>query len=322
MNTNQEEKKDNDLVDVNQNSDTNSTNEASGQEEMSENKQLDSDEIIAKGSENEEISSGEEISSDEGKRSKTIKTLVIAVLLLLPIAYIFYKTTGNSSSPQPAATQAQGIDIAAYESAANSNPTFSNLLNLSNAYINSNMAAKAIEPLNKAIALNPKSASAYSNLSLAYTILQNYKAGIENGEKALQLDSTFTLAKNNLNWAKGEQKKELDVIKQLDKTPEKERTSFYYIGKGLHYLKLQEFDKAIETWNVLLVKEPGNSGALINIGVAYLSKGQFDEAIKSFQKAVDANPNDQLAKNNLGWALSEKNKALNEKNKIGAEQKK
>jgi len=310
MNTNMENKDENSLVDTNQNEETNSKNgEPFGSEETID---IQPDKI----NENNPV---------EEKQNKTIRNIVIGGLLLLPIAYIFYKSTIHStSSPEQPTNQTQQIDIAGYENAAATNPNFTNLLNLSNAYINSGNAGKAIEPLNKAIELNPKSAIAYSNLGFAYTCIQNYQKGIEYGEIAVQLDSTFLLAKNNLNWAKSEQKKVQDIIDILDKTPEKERNTFYYLGLGLNYLKLQNYDKSIEAWNKILITEPKNSAALINIGVAYMSKHQYDAAIKHFQKAVDVNSNDQLAKNNLAWALSEKIKAddLAQKNKTGATQKK
>ncbi|MES2397210.1 MAG: tetratricopeptide repeat protein [Bacteroidota bacterium] len=310
MNTNNEEKKENDLVDSNQTLNIN-------QEEKPENTPFDSDDSLDIGEEKSENTPINE------KQSKTIRTIVIVVLLLLPIAYIFYKTAGNSTStPEQATNQAQTIDIAAYESVAATNPTFSNLLNLSNAYINSGAAGKAIEPLKKAIELNPESAVAYSNLGFAYTILQNFKKGVEFGEKAVQLDSTFQLAKNNLNWALTEQNKLLQAIAEVEKTPEDKRNTNFYIQYGLLYLKLQDYDKSIEIWNKVLITEPKNSAALINIGVAYMSKSEYGNAIKSFQKAIDANANDQLAKNNLAWALDEQNKVLAEKNKTGVQQTK
>ncbi|MDO9187857.1 MAG: tetratricopeptide repeat protein [Bacteroidia bacterium] len=311
MNTNNEEKKENDLVDLNQTRDIN-------QEGKPESTSFDSDDSLDIGQEEKN-----EATPDNEKQSKTIRTIVIVVLLLLPIAYIFYKTAGNSTStPEQATNQAQTIDIAAYEAVANATPSFSNLLNLSNAYINSGMAGKAIEPLKKAIELNPESAIAYSNLGFAYTIIQQYKKGIEFGQKAVQLDSTFQLAKNNLNWALTEQNKLLQSIAEIEKTPEDKRNTDFYILYGLQYLKLQDYDKSIEIWNKILVTEPENSAALINIGVAYMSKNQYDDAVKCFQKAVDANANDQLAKNNLAWALDEQNKVLAEKNKTGVQQKK
>ncbi|MES2140393.1 MAG: tetratricopeptide repeat protein [Bacteroidota bacterium] len=311
MNTNNEEKKENDLVDSKQNLDIN-------QEGKSESSPFDSDDSL----DIDQEEKNENTPVDE-KQSKTIRTIVIVVLLLLPIAYIFYKTAGNSTSiPEQATNQAQTIDVAAYESVANATPSFSNLLNLSNAYINTGVAGKAIEPLKRAIELNPKSAVAYSNLGFAYTIIQQYKKGIEFGQKAVELDSTFQLAKNNLNWALTEQNKLLQAIAEVEKTPEDKRNTDFYILHGLQYLKLQDYDKSIEIWNKILVTEPKNSAALINIGVAYMSKSEYGNAIKSFQKAVDANASDQLAKNNLAWALDEQNKVLAEQNKTGVQQKK
>lgn len=247
-----------------------------------------------------------ENTSGDGKRTSATRTIAIVVLLLLAPAYLFYKTMFNSSSTSEAAKK--GVDIAAYENAANTNPTFSNLLDLSFVYINNGMAGKAIEPLNKAIAIDSKSASAYGNLGFAYALLGRYKEGIAACEKAIQIDSTFQLAKNNLNMIKGEQKKELDIIEELAKKPENEKGTFYYTGLGLHYLKLEDYDKGIENFNKVLKIDPKNSAGLIDLGIAYMSKQQYEDAAKYFQKATEADPNDQLAKNNLAWALSEKKK--------------
>lgn len=289
-----------------------SASEEHGQEEKNENIPLDGEERLDVDFTNEEHSLEEknENSPENAKRSRTIRTLVIVLLLLLPPAYFFYKTTTNPAPP-PAVEQPanQGVDIAVYENAANTKPTFANLLNLSNAYINKGMAIKSIEPLKRAIAMEPKSASAYSNLGLAYTILGAYKEGIENCEKAVQLDSSFQLAKNNLNWARSEQKKVQDVIRQLEITPESKRDVTYYNSLGLSYLKLEDYDKGIEAFNKVLATDSKNAAALINIGTAFMSKFQYDDAIKNFQKAIEANPNDQLAKNNLAWAMDEKKKA-------------
>jgi len=305
MNTNQEEKNEEKLVDLEKKTNINSVIEDLGQEEKNINSPFDAEETLDFNQEE-----GNENNPANGKQSKTIKTILIVVLFLLPLVYIFYKTTNNSNpAPEQAANQTQQIDVAAFENAATLDPSYQNLLNLSNAYLNTGMAGKAIEPLNKAIALNPKSAVAYSNLGFAYTILQQYTKGIEFGEKAVGIDSSFQLAKNNLKWAKDEQNKILSAIETMEKTSLDKRDNGFYIAYGLLNLKLENYDKSIEIWNKILETDPKNSTALINIGVAYMSKQQFDSAIKHFQKAIEINPNDQLAKNNLAWALDEKIKA-------------
>lgn len=246
----------------------------------------------------------------DGKKNKTISVIVIIILLLFPIVFILFKTIGNSDSAEQKGTagQKQEVDVATFENAANSNPNFSNLLNLSNAYISASMPDKSIPVLKKAIALNPNSAAAYNNLGVAFISLQQYQKGIDACLIAIKIDSTFQLAKNNLAWGKDEQKKLLMVIQQFEQTPENKRDNSFYINYGLIYLRLENYDKSIEIWGKILEKDPKNSTALNNTGTALMMKAQYDEAIQIFKKAMEYNANDQLAKNNLNWALGEKSK--------------
>lgn len=296
---NQEEKNEGTTLETNQNTADSQTNSEKGP--------FDGEESL-------DIDIGQEEKKDEnpsgGKSGFNFKTLIIVALLLLPVLIIIYKTMGNKSTEEQAAAQPQQVDIASYENAARTSPTYENLLNLSNIYINNNMAGKAIEPLERAIALKPNDGiAAYNNLGFAYTIIQQYKKGIEYCQKAVDIDSTFQLAKNNLNWAKTEQTKILNAIKEMDKTPADQQNAEHHLLQGLNYLKLQEYDKAIEIWKKILAKDPKNVGALNNIGVAYMSMLKYKEAVDTFTKATEADPNDQLSKNNLNWALDEQKKA-------------
>lgn len=303
---NQEEKNESTTVDANLNTSA---------QDKNENGPFDGEERLDINTEDE---SPKDENASEGKSGFNIKTLVVVALLLLPVIYIIYKTMGNST-PEQAAQQTQQVDIASYENAAKTNPNFTNLLNLSNVYINSGMAAKAIEPLKQAIALSPNNAAAYSNLGFAYTIIQQFKEGIAYGEKAVQLDTSFQLAKNNLNWAKNEQKKLLAGLEQMEKTPEDKKDIAFYTLYGLQFLKLQEYEKSIEVWNKMLSIEPKNAIALVNKGVSYMSIQEYDKAIEAFQAAVDNAPTDQLAKNNLAWAVGEKKKAEEDAKKTASE---
>ncbi|MFY9308893.1 MAG: tetratricopeptide repeat protein [Bacteroidia bacterium] len=296
---NQEEKNDGTTVDSNQNAVDSQANNEKGPFDGEERLDID----IGQEEKNDQAPS-------DGKSGFNVKTLIIVALLLLPVIYIVYKTMGNKPAEEQAAAQQQQVDIASFENAARTNPSYENLLNLSNVYINNNMAGKAIEPLERAIALKPNDGiAAYNNLGFAYTIIQQYKKGIEYCQKAVDIDSTFQLAKNNLNWAKSEQEKILNAIKEMDKVPSEQKDAGHYLLQGLNYLKLQEYDKAIEVWKTILVKEPKNVGALNNIGVAYMSMLKYKDAVDTFTKATEADPNDQLSKNNLNWALDEQKKA-------------
>lgn len=236
---------------------------------------------------------------------------VAAFLLLIPIVYLFVKSSGKPSLPKAAEAVAQApqVDLSALEQAANSNPTFDNLLAYSIACIGANRPGKSIEPLKQAISLNPKSSVAYNNLGCAYTMLMQYQDGIDACTKALQIDTGFQLAKNNLKWASDEKTKTVAVIAAQEKTPESQRDVKFYINYGLNYQKLGQYDKSISIWNKVFEKEPTNADAMNNIGVAYMLKNSTDEAIAMFKKAISTNPENTLAKNNLAWAEDVKVKA-------------
>jgi Flp pilus assembly protein TadD len=78
---------------------------------------------------------------------------------------------------------------------------------LSYAYIQNNQPALAIEPIMKALDLDPANLNAYNNLGVAYIYLKNYDKAESALKKAIELNPDFTLAKNNLKWAEQERRK-------------------------------------------------------------------------------------------------------------------
>ncbi|MDF2437253.1 MAG: tetratricopeptide repeat protein [Bacteroidota bacterium] len=245
---------------------------------------------------------------EQMNKSRNIKIAVISILLLLPIVFLLVKFSKSPDGAVDQKTQnaaAPPIDIAAFENAVKSNPTFDNYIGLSNAYVNSNMPGKSVDPLMKAIELNPKSAIAYNNLGVAYTMLQQYNKGIEACTRALEIDSSFQLAKNNLNWANSEKKNVIAFLEKQSETPEASRDAQFYTNYGLAYLKLGDYDKSIEAWNQIFKYDPKSIVALNNIGTAFMMKNQVDDAVAVFKKAVEYAPEDQLSKNNLAWAMAE-----------------
>ena len=234
----------------------------------------------------------------------------VTLLLLFPVAYLFYRSAGAApikEAPVTAAIAVSSTNPAALEALVKTDPSFDNLVNLSMAYINGKMPGKSIAHLKKAIAINPQSAIAYNNLGVAYTMLQQYGNGVDACTKALQLDPGFQLAKNNLEWATAERDKVLSAIAVQEKAAGKKNIPFY-TEYGLNYFKIGEYGKAIEIWNRVFELDPKNATALNNIGTAFMMKEQYDDAIALFKKALEQDPANQLAKNNLAWALDEKGK--------------
>jgi tetratricopeptide (TPR) repeat protein len=243
-------------------------------------------------------------------KKKTIFFAVLSIVLLFPVIYLAVKTVSVPEikiENQPSQVL-QTNDISALEALVKTNPSFDNLLNLSMAYINGNMPGKSIEYLNKAAEINPNSAVVYNNLGVAYTMLQQYQNGIDACNQALKFDADFQLAKNNLKWATDEKNKILELIQEQENTPVKNRTPEFNIDYGLNYFKIGNYDKSIEIWAKVAEQNPKNTAALNSIGSAFMMKKQVDDAIAIFKQALEMEPNNQLTKNNLSWALTEKQK--------------
>jgi tetratricopeptide (TPR) repeat protein len=250
--------------------------------------------------------------SMNGKRSGIIKLILLVVILALPLIYLFYKTNdlpANVNQDQPAPAPNAAVDIPALEKAVAENPTVENLVNLSTAYINNQMPGKSIEHLKRAVELDPKSAVAYNDLGVAYTMLQQYQNGIDACRMALKADTSFQLAKNNLKWATDERDKVIAAIGELEKVSKEKKNAAYYMDLGMDHFKIGDYDKAIEIWSKAAEMDPKSGAPLSSIGTAFMMKNQVDDAIAIFKKAVAMNPDDQLAKNNLAWATDEKTKA-------------
>jgi superkiller protein 3 len=243
---------------------------------------------------------------------KKIKIALAAVLLLFPLIYLLYKTSGLPENPIPAepaeVMQQPATDMAGLESAVAGNPTFANLINLSMAYINNKMPGKSIDYLHKAIELQPNSAIAYNNLGVAYTMMQQYQDGVNACTKALQADTSFVLAKNNLKWATDERDKVLSAIALEEQVPAGKRDVAFWSDYGLNYFKIGEYDKSVAAWNKIFELDAKNTAALNSIGTAFMMKQQVDDAIALYKQALALEPGNQLAKNNLAWALGEKEK--------------
>jgi tetratricopeptide (TPR) repeat protein len=201
------------------------------------------------------------------------------------------------------------IIIAALEKKVAENPSYENYLDLAVAYLNNKMAFRSFAPLNKALVLQPNSPVVYNNLGYAYILMQDFDAGITNCEKAIQLDTSFQLAKNNLNMAIRSKAQLSKSITTMEATPEKDRTAAFYLDLGLNYQHSKQYLKSIVAWDKMLVLDPKNALAYNNIGVSNLLLFKYDDAITNINKSLAINPDSQLAKNNLAWAKEEKKKA-------------
>jgi tetratricopeptide (TPR) repeat protein len=94
-----------------------------------------------------------------------------------------------------------GISDSAMEKASMVIPSVNNFIALSLQYFNKGEFQKCIDVCYKAIALDSTSSLAYNNMCAAYNQLKEWDKAIIAGDRAIHFAPDFTLAKNNLNFA-------------------------------------------------------------------------------------------------------------------------
>ena len=237
-----------------------------------------------------------------GLAQKTRAAILMAAgLLVLPVLYFMVSRVATvHSAPQ----QGAPTDIATLEARVQASHTIDDRINLSLAYINSGASARAMPLLLSVVAEDHNNILGWNDLCVANTVLKQYDSAIEECKTAVGIDPTYTLARNNLKWARDEKNKSLGIVSGAPGA----RDASFYLDDGLKHLKLGFYDQAIASWQHTLELDPGSALAVNNIGTAYMMKKQPGEAIVYFNKAIAMDPTLQLAKNNLAWAVSEEKK--------------
>ncbi|MBT4937459.1 tetratricopeptide repeat protein, partial [Candidatus Peregrinibacteria bacterium] len=136
--------------------------------------------------------------------------------------------------------------------------------------------------------LQPENAK---NLNDIGTIYRNYKKDTKKAEeyfkKAIKADTNFTKAYNNLAEIYISQNKLKQAAKILEKALKQKQSAQTYSNLGMIYGKLEDFDKAIESYIKALTIDPQRPRALSNLGVVYLKKGDEENAIRAFKHALN-----------------------------------
>jgi len=118
---------------------------------------------------------------------------------------------------------------------------------------NENFTEKAIQYLDEAIALSPRSADLYNLRGIAHS-----KVG--NGDRA-----------------------DADFRKVTELMP---RAAEAHMNRGVDLMKQGHFDRAIEALTYATTVNPKLATALSNLGTAYQKKGDLDSAIESYSRAI------------------------------------
>jgi Flp pilus assembly protein TadD len=130
---------------------------------------------------------------------------------------------------------------------------------------------EAIQSLEKAVALEPTSATIHYNLGAAYERKDNLEKARSQFQEAVKLKPDFGEA---------------------------------YLALGNGYLSERKFDApAIDALTKATELLPDNYDAFYNLGVCYSNSGKYTEAENAYRKAVALKPQEPIAHYQLGMAL-------------------
>ncbi|MFD2564537.1 tetratricopeptide repeat protein [Aquimarina rubra] len=118
--------------------------------------------------------------------------LELLLFLITPLVFFIFTVIKNKSELQ----ESESNSIIQEQIAAQETDLINQGLN----YINNGQYQLSIETNLKILKINPRNKFALNNIGFAYANLKNWDRGIIYCKKALDIDPSFQLAKNNLNW--------------------------------------------------------------------------------------------------------------------------
>ncbi|MEN6389199.1 MAG: tetratricopeptide repeat protein [Syntrophomonas sp.] len=153
--------------------------------------------------------------------------------------------------------------------------------------------------IEKVISLNPSYVKGYAIAASLYYDLRNPDQTMKMAEKGLAIDPQNAELYNYRGLAKAAGKDNRgaadDYTQAINLKPEKA----YYFNRGVSFIQIQEFDKAISDLNKYIEQDAKNAEAFNWRGVAYYRLGKKDEAIADFNQALSIRPNFDAAQQNL-----------------------
>lgn len=178
------------------------------------------------------------------------------------------------------------------------------LVDLSIAYFDAGDYRKALEPLGKALSLDPRSVGAHHMTGKSYFMLGDFTRSVAELEEALKLspkdyDIAYTLALAHLKLHElGPAKQIFDqMIAQLGDRPQ------LRIVFGRAYRETSFLPEAIEEFKRAVALDPHFPRAHYYLGLTYLLKdgaARLDDAAAEFKVELDSNPEEFFANYYLG----------------------
>ena len=156
---------------------------------------------------------------------------------------------------------------------------FARLTNVGKNYYEKGEAAKAIEPLTKALALNPTHPEAHLNLANALLRADQPDQAAQHAQEALKLNHNSGAAHYVLGCAQLRLGKPKEAVQALQQAKDIDRTvNAVSFQLGRAYQQLGQFQEALEQFQEVTQFETNHPAAYYNLSQTWMRLGNTDEA--------------------------------------------
>jgi tetratricopeptide (TPR) repeat protein len=167
--------------------------------------------------------------------------------------------------------------------------------NLAQAYMHCDRTAEAITAYRKAIEIKPDYVEAHFNLGYALEQSGDYAGAIQSYRKAIDITPDYVEAYCNLgnlmnNINQGSREDGIAYLRLALRIDPSYSAGWIYLGRALH--QTGQLDEALDSFDTVLDKEPGNIETISAKALVYEKQGEFDKAYSLLQPLLgnaDAN---------------------------------
>ncbi len=165
-------------------------------------------------------------------------------------------------------------------------------------------AARAVDLIGKAIALNPDFATAYSNRGLALQAMNRIEEALASYDNAIMLVPDYADAHCNRGLALESLKRPVEALASYG-TAIALRPDYAaaYNNRGNVLQSLERLTEAITSYDKAIALMPGYAEAHYNRGNALRTMQRPDDAVASYDRAIALQPDHAAAFSNRGLAL-------------------
>ena len=160
--------------------------------------------------------------------------------------------------------------------------------------------SEAVQPLERALSLDPKNIDVISTLALVYDAIGEVSKSDSLHELGLKISPDNHLILNNYSYTLAERGEKLDIaLEMAKKAVEQEPENPSYLDTiGWVYFKLGDYEKAKE-YILKAVEKGGSSVVVEHLGDVYFKLGDKEKAMEYWKKALDKNPSNEKLKEKI-----------------------